>query len=275
MTTQSKKRRAIIFQYIFPALVGALFFLVIFSCQMIFLLGITPPLKLFLAPLIVGSIAGLVIGYWKARAQALHHQLLEYQAQLQEAIKLKTLELEQKNKKLKMLACTDPLTNLGNRRLFDITIENECNRLTGLGGAISLIMCDIDMFKQYNDTYGHQRGDTCIKKVATILQKYAQRSGDLAVRLGGEEFCIIMPNTDYVSALKVAEKIRKSVESLRIPHKTSTVSDVITISLGVTNTRPIRIGWDFSLLMQAADQAMYHAKDMGRNKVASKLLEID
>jgi len=205
-----------IWKYTLSTLFGSLLFVLIFLVQMILILDISPPLKLFLAPSIVGGAAGFLIGHWKARSKALYDALLQHQKQLEETITLKTQELERKNKDLKMLSATDSLTGLGNRRLFDIAIKNEWSRLTRVTSPLSLIMCDIDYFKQYNDTYGHQQGDNCLKAVADILKKHANRIGDLAARYGGEEFCIILPNTEYTNTLKIADSLRESIELLNI-----------------------------------------------------------
>lgn len=175
----------------------------------------------------------------------------------------KQLEIErdyaQKN------SITDALTNLYNRRYFDDSLKKEFFRLKRTNLPLSLIMLDIDYFKKYNDTYGHQGGDDCLIKIATAIKNVVQRNTDFITRYGGEEFAIILPETNSNSALKLAEKVRKSIENLNIPHTSSTIKNSVTISLGVatvykdTITAPEQI-------ITLADIALYNAKEDGRNR---------
>lgn len=175
----------------------------------------------------------------------------------------KQLEIErdyaQKN------SITDALTNLYNRRFFDDSLKKEFFRMKRTNLPLSLIILDIDYFKKYNDTYGHQGGDECLKKIAETIKTIIQRTTDFVTRYGGEEFAIILPETNSNSALKMAEKVRKAVENLKIPHMSSTVKNSVTISLGVatvykdTVTAPEQI-------ITLADIALYNAKESGRNK---------
>jgi len=168
--------------------------------------------------------------------------------------------------KLQRLTSLDGLTGIANRRYFDEHFEREWKRAIRCRKPLSLIMCDIDFFKFYNDTYGHMNGDECLKKVANALNETIKRPGDLVSRYGGEEFAVVLPETDEKGALAVAEILRIDVESLKIEHINSSSSKYVTISLGVATAIP---NMDSSLieLIIAADKALYQAKKEGRNRV--------
>ncbi len=179
-------------------------------------------------------------------------------------------QLELANRELQRLAALDGLTGVANRRRFDEYLEAEWQRMTREKLPLSLILCDIDFFKRYNDTYGHQAGDACLCRVADALRFCARRSVDLVARYGGEEFAVILPNTTVVGASQVAEEIRSVVNSLEIAHAKSTVSQHVTLSLGIAcihptpNTSP-------TMLIAAADAALYQAKEAGRNRYCPQL----
>ena len=183
-------------------------------------------------------------------------------------------QLQEANRELEELARTDSLTLIGNRRHFNTTLNLEWKRNAREQTPISLILCDVDYFKLYNDTYGHVNGDLCLKKIAGILRKTAKRPGDLAARYGGEEFAIILPNTPINGAVHLGKIIRQKVRDSQIPHRTSLVSHYVTISIGVAtvippnNTQP-------ETLINAADQALYQAKQQGRDRVVSLFPLID
>ena len=170
------------------------------------------------------------------------------------------------NKELKNLALRDPLTKVFNRRYFDEKLEKEWKRLQRIPSPLSVIMCDVDCFKSYNDTYGHQTGDECLRMVAESISNTLKRPADCVARYGGEEFIVILPYTPPQGAFKVAEAIRDRVKKLNIPHTASSVSSVVTISLGVAGSIPSRDDNPLSLL-EAADQALYLAKAQGRDRV--------
>lgn len=178
-------------------------------------------------------------------------------------------QLEETNLVLQRLSSMDDLTDIANRRSFDQYLHREWKQAKRSKTSLSLIMLDVDYFKQYNDTYGHQAGDQCLQKVAQVLESVVQRPRDLVARYGGEEFAIILPETDVEGATLVAEQIRRSIEELRIPHKASDTFEYITISLGVTSIIPNSQNKvkDFVGL---ADRALYQAKEKGRNKVEVK-----
>lgn len=173
--------------------------------------------------------------------------------------------LKEANERLERLSASDGLTGVANRRCFDQTIQKEWTRLQRTNDALSLIMCDVDFFKLYNDTYGHQGGDDCLKTVARVLQESAQRGGDCVARYGGEEFAVILPATDEKSAVHIAEKIRRGVEGVAIPHSKSSAAPFVTLSLGVATVVPDNQRKPESLI-QCADKALYLAKSSGRNR---------
>jgi diguanylate cyclase (GGDEF)-like protein len=175
-------------------------------------------------------------------------------------------ERKQAEEELKRLSYLDGLTGVANRRRFDEALGLEWRRMTRDAKPLSLIMCDIDFFKAYNDTYGHQSGDDSLRQVANTLNSVPGRPGDLVARYGGEEYVVILPETDSQSAKFLAEKMRSRVESLGIIHVSSQVCEVLTISLGVATTIPTS-GSLPDELVSAADQALYEAKKEGRNRV--------
>ncbi len=180
-------------------------------------------------------------------------------------------QLQLANQQLQNLAMVDQLTQIANRRCFDDILNQEWNRLIREKRPLSLLLCDIDYFKQYNDTYGHSQGDTCLQQVAQALQKGVQRSIDLVARYGGEEFVVILPLMDQEGALQVADKIRDVLQQFNLPHRGSTVAERVTISIGVCTLIPTldRVPLD---LINAADQALYQAKTQGRNRAVSSIL---
>lgn len=172
-------------------------------------------------------------------------------------------ELQVANQQLKRLATVDGLTQVANRRRFDEYLEQEWQRLQRENAFLSLIMCDIDYFKQYNDYYGHPTGDTCLKQVAQAIEKTLRRPADLVARYGGEEFVIILPNTNQNGAIHVAQHIQWAILQLQISHAKSIVSQWLTLSLGIACTLPSPTT-PASNLIHAADQALYQAKQQGR-----------
>jgi diguanylate cyclase (GGDEF)-like protein len=165
-------------------------------------------------------------------------------------------------------AVTDGLTELANRRQFDALLAQEWKRALRAKRSLALIMVDVDVFKKYNDTYGHTLGDKCLKQVAQILAKAGRRQNDISARYGGEEFALVLPNINLANAKRRAEYLRKKVEALRIPHQSSEISSTVTVSLGVAALIPT-LNSDPATLINLADQALYKAKQMGRNRVCS------
>jgi len=176
----------------------------------------------------------------------------------------KTNELREVNRQLELLSRSDELTGIANRRRLDETLEKEWLRAIRNGSALSFILIDIDFFKQYNDNYGHLKGDECLKEVAMALRHTPRRSSDLVARYGGEEFALILAETD--NAEFVAEKCRQAIRELAIPHHYSTCADVVTISVGICTCQPT-VDIYAHHMVDAADKALYKAKNTGRNKV--------
>ncbi|MDY6991083.1 MAG: diguanylate cyclase, partial [Pseudomonadota bacterium] len=179
--------------------------------------------------------------------------------------------LEKANQELSRLATLDSLTQLANRRRLDEYLAAEWQRLMREQAPLSFIICDIDYFKRYNDTYGHQTGDDCLQQVAQAMSRAVKRPADLLARYGGEEFAVILPYTDAEGAVLVASAMRWEVKLLKIPHRYSTVTEYVTLSMGVSSVIPQRHLSPRSLV-NAADKALYEAKAQGRNRIILKTL---
>lgn len=175
--------------------------------------------------------------------------------------------LREQAEKLRGLAYLDGLTGIPNRRRMDEYLADELKRAARSGAPLSIIMADIDYFKQYNDAYGHQQGDFCLQRIANAIKATLRRPADLVARYGGEEFVIILPDTAMDGAVALAEDIRMHIESLNILYKTSEIAGHATLSLGVSSILPDSNASEKSLLNQA-DTALYQAKTNGRNRVA-------
>jgi diguanylate cyclase (GGDEF)-like protein len=178
-----------------------------------------------------------------------------------------------REKKLRQLATelesqtlVDVLTGIANRRRFDLHLDDEFRRAKRNGTPLSLIMIDVDYFKDYNDNYGHQHGDHCLVQIAGALSSVLNRSCDLVARYGGEEFTAVLPETNEDGALQIAEAMRTEIEALNIEHARSGVADFVTVSLGVSTLVPEQLSKTGSLI-HAADRALYQAKRSGRNCV--------
>lgn len=174
-------------------------------------------------------------------------------------------ELKKANEKLKMLSVMDGLTRIPNRRKFDEYLAAEWKRHYRDKAYLSVILCDIDFFKRYNDTYGHQAGDDCLQRVARAIHECVHRSSDLAARYGGEEFVLVLPGTDMEGAMIVAEKVRKRVKNLKITHENSKIDAHVTLSLGIATLMPEKDNCAEDLVARA-DAALYGAKENGRNQ---------
>ena len=177
------------------------------------------------------------------------------------------VELKRLRDRLATLAVTDALTGLSNRRHLERSLESETARLGRIGDWLSVIMIDIDFFKQFNDTYGHPAGDRCIMMVAAALRRAVKRATDLPARYGGEEFACILPGADAEGAELVAQEIRLQVQSLNIPHEGSQVSPYITVSIGIASAR-CRPGMAGDRWIAEADRQLYRSKQGGRNRIS-------
>lgn len=169
-------------------------------------------------------------------------------------------------KYIEHLSITDELTKLYNRRFFNTKIEDEINRAKRENNYFSLLILDIDYFKEYNDTYGHQEGDVALEKVSFILKKYTNRSSDFAFRLGGEEFGIIT-TLDKIKVIEFANHLKNEIENLKIEHKSSIINNYLTISIGITSKKGTDIS-NSNILYKEADDELYKAKKNGRNCIS-------
>ncbi len=175
-------------------------------------------------------------------------------------------QLQIANQELQCLVNIDGLTLVANRRRFDEYLEQEWNRLARGHLPLSLILCDVDFFKNFNDIYGHLAGDECLCNLATLLKESIRHPEDLVARYGGEEFAIILPNTPLTGALHVVKNIQSAVQLRQQIHSGSTISSYVTFSLGVATMMPA-IGQSASQIVAAADKALYQAKVDGRDRV--------
>lgn len=195
------------------------------------------------------------------------HDLAAHRDRLAELVEERTVELREANSRLEELSRSDPLTGLANRRHFDELKEVEFRRAQRLGQPLSVLMCDVDFFKLYNDTYGHALGDQCLKGVAETMNSVFARAGELVARIGGEEFAVLLPGSDSSNAHKAAERLRQSIAARAIPHANSQVAAHVTLSIGVAQFDPETMD-RFDQLLQRADQALYRAKTQGRDRIA-------
>jgi diguanylate cyclase (GGDEF)-like protein len=203
---------------------------------------------------------GLLAMAYRARVRSLTRR----QKQLQALVAARTGELEESNAKLATLSSTDALTGITNRRGFDEALAAEWRRARRNGHSLALAMLDVDHFKSYNDFYGHQAGDQCLRAVAGVIDNFGRRTGDLVARYGGEEFALLAPVSDGAAGLALAQGVCRELERLALPHARSPYG-VITISIGVAALVPADDN-DSGMLVCAADQALYRAKQAGRNR---------
>ncbi|NJM57451.1 MAG: diguanylate cyclase [Synechococcales cyanobacterium RU_4_20] len=234
---------------------------------------------------------------------ALNEKLQDFNHTLEESVRMRTQELEEKNRQLEIeiqarmkaqeelqklnraldrankeldranrqllaVANQDGLTKLANRRRFDEYLEQTWRQALRDRHTLTLILCDIDYFKQFNDTYGHVEGDRCLQTVAETIERAIERPMDLAARYGGEEFALILPNTNLQGGQVVAEKLQIALEQLSIGHASSLVSDRITLSIGVSALLPTS-ELTTETLLAATDTALYEAKKSGRARVVA------
>ncbi len=178
------------------------------------------------------------------------------------------IELKRLRDRLAEMAVTDALTGLSNRRRMEQTLNTETARLTRTGDWLSVILLDIDYFKQFNDTYGHLEGDRCLVMVASALNRALRRASDVPARYGGEEFACILPGADADAAQEVASEIRRQISALDIPHEGSNISSSVTISMGIATARCER-GLLPDHWIKHADDQLYRSKHAGRNRASS------
>lgn len=217
--------------------------------------------KLFMLLAILAAAIVLLL-IWKVSV----HQLEARERRLAKLVAERTAELAGANKILQDLANSDGLTKIGNRRRFESFLADEWHRAVRFKTPISLVMIDIDHFKSFNDTYGHQAGDECLQKVAEAFADTIKRPTDLVARFGGEEFAVVLGGTDADGALTIAKQAVENVNSLMIPHSHSTTSDFVTVSVGIA-TMPATLETSEADLIKTADRALYQAKENGRDQI--------
>ncbi|MGK7897656.1 MAG: diguanylate cyclase [Xenococcus sp. (in: cyanobacteria)] len=200
----------------------------------------------------------------------LQQQNILLQNEIERRVKVENA-LRQANQELHRLATIDNLTQIPNRRQFDQCIEREWRRLTREKAPLSLILLDIDYFKRYNDSKGHQAGDNCLKKIAKAIANSVRRPADLAARYGGEEFAVVLPNTNLEGAIHIANKIKIAVKNLNLEHPLSDVSEIVTTSQGISSTIP-STETSLESLIYDADIALYEAKIQGRDQLKVRVL---
>ncbi len=231
-----------------------------------------PPSTFERHKLLLTWVTGISLGFmllllWKyMRQRVVLKEEIALAMELEKKVQERTRELAEKNRELRRLSNLDGLTQLHNRRYFDEVLIKEINRLQRASSPISLLICDIDFFKQYNDTYGHLAGDDCIKIVANAIQQNCRRATDVAARYGGEEFGIILPGASPEDACRIAESIHKGIELQNIAHESSTIKNIISISIGIASIIPDAHTTPASLIA-IADKALYVSKSSGRDRV--------
>ena len=247
-------------------------FLVLGALHMMMTLNLVPSNFLSRNGMTIGVLAQVfLLSFALAdKIKLLRLEKLEVQRQLTEELEIKVIErtgeLEAAYKELKSLSNQDGLTKLYNRRYLEGQLEQEWRRMRREGRPLAAIMIDVDHFKLYNDTYGHQAGDSCLRALAKVFKAHAQRAGDYAARYGGEEFLILLAGLDLEKAMSAALSIKKGVDDLRLPHESSPTRPYVTISQGAAAIYPGE-GASPSDLLTLADEALYRSKETGRDRV--------
>jgi diguanylate cyclase (GGDEF)-like protein len=219
------------------------------------------------ALLLISSAAFIIALLLYFRNKRLHYQQhIRHTEELEETVEERTQELTIANRKLQKLSQIDDLSRLYNRRYFDSALSKELSRHCRTEMPLTLLICDIDFFKKYNDSYGHLKGDDCLRSVSQIISSCCQRDSDVVARYGGEEFGVILPHTSADKAAAIAESIRHAVEAAAIEHSSSSVMDCLTISIGSATIIPNQ-STSAETLIALADKALYQSKHSGRNQV--------
>lgn len=214
-------------------------------------------------------------------SQSLEQKISERTQALEQEIYRRTAieaVLYRANQELEQIAFLDGLTQVGNRRHFDDCLNREWWRHQRMQAPISIILCDIDFFKQYNDTYGHQAGDECLRQVAAVLQSAFQSATkqptEVVARYGGEEFAVILPETSAARAVQIANTIQREIQQLQLAHRGSPIHSSVTLSFGVATLVP-ELESTATQLIARADRSLYRAKSKGRNCIESEWLELE
>lgn len=213
------------------------------------------------------TFSACLILFWKYTKQKMRLKIHKNaNARLEIIVKERTLKLETANKVLERMSNQDGLTKLYNRRYFDLQLQNEIKKLQRVQLPLSVLMCDLDYFKEYNDTYGHVAGDIYLKGVAQAINNNCQRISDTPARYGGDEFAIILPNTKAKDALRIAQMIAADLEKQNILHASSPIKTVASVSIGVATIIPAMTTSPSSVLI-LADKALYESKENGKDRV--------
>ena len=214
----------------------------------------------------------LAVGGFQLSRQVRESLRLRFEnEELADSLKNSNGRLKSLNQELILLSSTDALTQVANRRYFDERLEKEWRRIVREKGELAIVMIDVDHFKLYNDSLGHQQGDICLRKVALCIRDSLRRPADIVARYGGEEFILLLPNTTREGAVRVAEMVRENVINLDLPHPSSETLEMITVSIGIGFTQPEEDSLRRDIIA-AADKALYQSKTSGRNKVSLKAL---
>lgn len=217
-------------------------------------------LLLFASDRVYRAVRDMLAATWERATMA------EELARLADSLRERNHQLADARRQLVDLANIDELTGLGNRRLVNRVLQEEINRARRSGGYLAVVMLDVDHFKPYNDTYGHDAGDKVLQQLAEVMRGAVSRAGELAGRYGGEEFILVLPGADPVAARRAAERLRDRIHAARIPHGASPTAPFITVSQGVAAEVPTR-RTSIESLVKAADLALYRAKAQGRDRV--------
>jgi diguanylate cyclase (GGDEF)-like protein len=245
-------------RFVYAALAGWGGGLVAFVLQL--LAGVQPEWDMLVPTYGGASLLGMVLCYrgeYQSRRMFLQGRLLQQEKQ----------RIQQLAERLETLSLVDSLTGLANRRYFDQVFEREWRRARREHHPMTLIFVDVDNFKAYNDFYGHQQGDECLRELARVMTEHSARAGDFVARYGGEEFVLLYPGLGIEEARAIAKRILESVRELAIPHARSSVAEYVTLSLGVAVLEADAGGHeDRDALLRRADEAVYRAKRNGRNR---------
>ena len=232
------------------------------------------PSNLVMAVLLTGlALLMALVSGWMSRSfgqmvesRLEHKAMTEDFAGLSESLRLRNVQLQEARKQLTDVANVDALTGLRNRRGVNRAFETEMSRAKRAGTSLAFIMIDVDFFKLYNDTYGHPAGDEVLQRVAEVLLAITARAGEVAVRMGGEEFLLLLPGSTEGDAVSTAEQVKQRVEAFKIPHETSPNDTILTVSQGVVAVVP-DMHTSIRDLLEAADRALYASKEQGRNTI--------
>lgn len=235
--------------------------------QLFFLFDLFNPLLLIM-PIVMGTITGFLVGLNRYKVLQHIHDLEKAKEELSKKVEEQTKELKEKNAELHKLILLDPLTSLGNRIMLKNILQEESSKISHKYKYFSLFMIDIDYFKKYNDFYGHLEGDEVLIKIGTFLKETLKKYSAEAIRFGGEEFLVLLPNHNELQAQQVAQELIDGIYNLNIEHQKSLTTNRVTISLGICTTTSIDP--QECKCIKEADTQLYYAKENGRNQYKMK-----